>query len=593
MKKIFLSFFCILLTTVSYAKTYDELMHEAEQYENKKEWFYALGAYHNAINISKEDTNSAKQKYIELSECIKSGKPGYGDFNVFSMHDEWVNLIKNAEKYFTENFPYTIIYNTLEMDSVNYEKKTANYKLGLTVKQSDFYKNALEILKSGYENTNHSDWKDLESNYKSLWFISDDFAMLLHSNWDGSLTSSLDFYRKSVYSTKQEKINKVSEYPVLQKEANSVYQKDKIALSYLSAPIVPLYKSLSRISGISVCEVPAFAACFSETMTTYNGHDYSVPLAVPYYEAGKQTCYDLKLGVYDENDNLIIEGTRQTICKDNFSYLFTGVPQDKLSIFDSKKCTIKLIGIWLNYGVYDISLMTDDDFKNNTIRGIVKPLPDIKIESENVEFLDRTVLEEQERIAKEEIQKKQSEKLASEKANWESFIEKMEGTYKQYQQQAESIDLILEQIGDKIGVKFKKYDKSNQSDRRYNGCYVESVDKKTPAAKGKITSNCRLVEINDKGLWEIARITESNTEKLYQFEKLIKKAKDLSQDYYQNNDISKYEKDKFENMKNEISNSYSNLPQLEIIESFDSGTELIFSKMIEIGSYKTIKIIIP
>lgn len=382
-KKIFI-FLIMVVSAFLYAETYEELLKKAEQYEAKKEWFYALGSYYDAIKIA-NDSDTARQKFGQLSDCIKNGNPGYGSFNDFTLHDEWVNLIKNAEKYFTETFPYSITFDSLESSSINYEKKTANYKLSLEVKNSSFYDNALEILRTGYQKARRTDWKDLESDYKSLWFISDGFAMILHSSWDGSLTSSLDFYRKSVYSTKQEKINKVSEYPILQKEATSVYQKEKIALAYLSAPIVPLYKSLSRISGISVCEVPAFAACFSETMTTYNGQDYSVPLAVPYFKKGKHTCYDLKLGIYDETGKLVIEGTRQTICTDNSSYFFNNIPQSKLAVLDTDY-DIKIIGIWLNYGLYDITLLTDDDIKNDTIRGIVKPLPDIKIKTKNVDF---------------------------------------------------------------------------------------------------------------------------------------------------------------------------------------------------------------
>ena len=382
-KKIFI-FLIMVVSAFLYAETYEELLKKAEQYEAKKEWFYALGSYYDAIKIA-NDSDTARQKFGQLSDCIKNGNPGYGSFNDFTLHDEWVNLIKNAEKYFTETFPYSITFDSLESSSINYEKKTADYKLSLEVKNSCFYDNALEILRTGYQKARRSDWKDLESDYKSLWFISDGFAMILHSSWDGSLTSSLDFYRKSVYSTKQEKINKVSEYPILQKEATSVYQKEKIALAYLSAPIVPLYKSLSRISGISVCEVPAFAACFSETMTTYNGQDYSVPLAVPYFKKGKHTCYDLKLGIYDETGKLVIEGTRQTICTDNSSYFFNNIPQSKLAVLDTDY-DIKIIGIWLNYGLYDITLLTDDDIKNDTIRGIVKPLPDIKIKTKNVDF---------------------------------------------------------------------------------------------------------------------------------------------------------------------------------------------------------------
>ena len=594
MRKFLIIILSLLLTSISYAKSYDEFIQEAEQYENKKEWFYALGAYYNAMKVS-DNSDVAQQKYTELSDCIKSGKPGFGEFNVFSMHDEWVNLIKNAEKYFTETFPYMISYDTLEMDSANYEKKTANYKLGLTVNQSEFYENAREILKNGYEKTNHSDWKDLESDYKSLWFISDGFAMILHSSWDGSLTSSLDFYRKSVYSTKQEKINKASEYPILQKEATSVYQKEKIALTYLSAPIVPLYKSLSRILGISVCEVPAFAACFSETMTTYNGQDYSVPLAVPYFKIGKQTCYDLKLGVYDENDNLIVEGNRQTICTDSFSYIFTNIPQDKLSALDSKKYTIKILGIWLNYGVYDISLMTDDDFKNNTIRGIVKPLPDIKIESKNVEFLDKAILEEQKRLAKEAEAKIKADKLAAKQKEWDDFILELENQYNSYEelfnQAKEYSENFAERSGTGIKLTLGSWFNGNYWDyRRQGDCFtVDEVMKKSIATKNKIKEYDKLIKINGIELSDLKAQSREIIQKYEKLSSLIYETRYSNSDYL-SNFKQQYETIELKNLDILLLEN----PKIEdgwYLAPLKAGTVLTFQD--RSNEYKTIEIVVP
>ena len=111
-KKIFI-FLIMVVSAFLYAETYEELLKKAEQYEAKKEWFYALGSYYDAIKIA-NDSDTARQKFGQLSDCIKNGNPGYGSFNDFTLHDEWVNLIKNAEKYFTETFPYSITFDSLE-----------------------------------------------------------------------------------------------------------------------------------------------------------------------------------------------------------------------------------------------------------------------------------------------------------------------------------------------------------------------------------------------------------------------------------------------------------------------------------------------
>ena len=143
MKKLLLCSLLFLIVFSTYAKSYEELIKDGEDFENKKQWIYALGAYYDAIQVSEDyedkDPEEAKQKYNKLSNCIREGNPGFGEFNIFSMHDEWVNLIKNAEQYFTKTFPYKITYENLEMNSADYESKTANYKLALKVEESDLY----------------------------------------------------------------------------------------------------------------------------------------------------------------------------------------------------------------------------------------------------------------------------------------------------------------------------------------------------------------------------------------------------------------------------------------------------------------------
>ena len=395
-KKIFI-FLIMVVSAFLYAETYEELLKKAEQYEAKKEWFFALGSYYDAIKIA-NDSDTARQKFGQLSDCIKNGNPGYGSFNDFTLHDEWVNLIKNAEKYFTETFPYSITFDSLESSSINYEKKTADYKLSLEVKNSSFYDNALEILRTGYQKARRSDWKDLESNTKNLWFMNDPDKVGYVGIHNTGIRSYpiypifTETYKVSVYNTKYTSFEESKELAKLQTDANTIYKNDGVALSYFASTLAPLSsyygKKYPGIVGISVCEAPAFVAKFSTNgwanrrieMSTGN-----IDFLIPFYNSGKQTCYDLKLGIYDETGKLVIEGTRQTICTDNSSYFFNNIPKSKLAVLDTDY-DIKIIGIWLNYGLYDITLLTDDDIKNDTIRGIVKPLPDIKIKTKNVEF---------------------------------------------------------------------------------------------------------------------------------------------------------------------------------------------------------------
>ena len=588
MKKLLLCSLLFLIVFSTYAKSYEELIKDGEDFENKKQWIYALGAYYDAIQVS-EDYEDAEQKYDKLSNCIREGNPGFGEFNIFSMHDEWVNLIKNAEQYFTKTFPYEISYENIEMDSADYESRTANYKLSLKVEESVLYKDVLEILKTGYSKTNHKDWTDLESDNKTLWFNNSGIWTFNTSSWDGTLSSRVNVHRKSVFNTKHEKIEKVTEYPTLQKEAQSIYQKNGVALSYLASMIVPYARSYSYLDGISICEVPAFAACFSETISTWNGHDYNFRFMLPFYVWGEQTCYDLKLGIYDENDSLIIEGKRQTVCTGDFSYQFTKIPQEKLSILDSKKYKIKLLGIWLNYGVYDISLMTDDDIKNKTIRGIVKPLPDIKIQTENVEFIDavikRAIEEEQKRKIEKEQAEKETDRLIREKAEWDAFISEMKEKYLKYEERYESATLNMQKEGEKIGVQFSSF---ADIQKYWNGWPINNIIKPSIASKEKLKVNHRLTKINNINLSEILLVAKENTETYIKLERLITFATELAKNYpYKASD---YEKEEYEKEKEEIKREYSCLPEIQdcyifccrkemdyfFIDNLPSGTELTF-----------------
>lgn len=586
MKRKVVLVFAFVLSFFLYADNYEDLLRRAEEYEGKKEWVFALGTYYDAIKES-DDSNIATKKYEELGRCISSGNPGYGDYNVFTLHDEWKKLVQNAERYFTETFPYKVLYKDLTMGNINYETKTAEYNLSIEIEQTDLYKYVIDILKTGYNNTNHSDWKEFESEYKTLWFLSDAFAMLLHSSWDGSLSTSIDFYRKSIYSTQQKKINKVTEYPVLQKESNSIYQKEKIALSYLAAPIVPLYKSLSYVSGISVCEIPAFSACFSETMTTYSGQNYSVPLAVPYFKPGKHTCYDIKLGIYDEDEKLIIEGTRQTVNTGESYYTFNNVSQDKMLILDSKKYSVKIIGIWLNYGVYDISLLTESDIKNDTIRGIVKPLPDIKIKTDNVEFINKRILEEQ-------LAKKEAEAKAAEESQWELFIAEMNSKYEEYKMRlnsaSDNMDEVLARIGMNVEIKRTTIE-------------VTEVAKKSVASKAKLSDKYELVAINDKNIKEIIDESVQIERKYSEIGDLINKARRLSVNDYQ----YKYEKTKiqseylrYKNIESSLSIIYDDNGCKYYLDGLISGDKLRFESNtsyyygnIKLYEAKPIEIIVP
>ena len=383
MKKLLFGLILLSLSVAIHSKTYEELLQAGKNYETKKEWFYALGAYYDAMKLS-DNPEEAKQKYTELSECIKSGKPGYGEFDVFTLHDEWVNLIKNAERFFTERFPYKISVGELEMYDADYNKKTAGYTIDLKIEQTELYKNARDIIQDGSKKANvHEDWNEL----KQLWFRESDLIGGVATN---------DVRKGSAYQTKYKApINPLS-YNDLQEEIKKIYKKYGVAISCFPLP----NDIFSDYPNGFLAEYPAFVPIFHAECPYkqyyFAGSGYYLP---------RHTCYDYKFCLYDENGKLLVDGERKTF---NFhtetSYYFSNIPQNIIPILDSKKCNAKLMGIWLNYGVYNVRLLTDKEKKDGTIKSVVAPLPDIKLNLDNVEFIDivKQKREEQERIERQE-----------------------------------------------------------------------------------------------------------------------------------------------------------------------------------------------
>ena len=66
--------------------------------------------------------------FYKLFDTIKNGNPGYGKFNDFSFHDEWKNLLIDAEKYGSSyNFYNILIIGGFQRESLDYKTKTASY----------------------------------------------------------------------------------------------------------------------------------------------------------------------------------------------------------------------------------------------------------------------------------------------------------------------------------------------------------------------------------------------------------------------------------------------------------------------------------
>ncbi|MCQ2613573.1 MAG: formylglycine-generating enzyme family protein [Treponemataceae bacterium] len=139
---------------------YTKSLEQAKKYETEKRWCFALGAYYDALATDDEPELKleAYNGYTELVETIKSGKPGKGNFNAFTMHDEWKALLIDAEKYGSSIFRYEVTVGDLVQGNLDYKTRTASYSATITYDTSDRYKRTVEIIQKGYAAAYRSDW---------------------------------------------------------------------------------------------------------------------------------------------------------------------------------------------------------------------------------------------------------------------------------------------------------------------------------------------------------------------------------------------------------------------------------------------------
>ena len=151
----------MLISVGVFGQSYSEYMTKAKEFEGKKMWCQALGAYYDALGTDEEPEKKkdAYNAYKELADTIAAGNPGKGQFNPFSFHDEWKNLLLDAEKY-GSSFPvYAVEVGNLYQGELNYQTKTATYYANIQDKGfSERYKRTIGIIATGYAKSYKSDW---------------------------------------------------------------------------------------------------------------------------------------------------------------------------------------------------------------------------------------------------------------------------------------------------------------------------------------------------------------------------------------------------------------------------------------------------
>ncbi|MBQ0052713.1 MAG: hypothetical protein KBT11_11725 [Treponema sp.] len=320
-------------------KKIELLIKEGEDYEKKNRYCYALGKYYEAVLIEKENidileiTNGC-DKWIELFELIENGNPGRGQYTKFQLHDAWKNLLIDAEKYGTEYGMYSFKFAPIELESLNYENKTANYKSKVTIEISERIGSTLSAILLGYEKSYRDDWNnDLPS--PSIWPT------------------------LSCVSANESKSNLINGVAVF-RERSSFYSWGKILT----------HDEIVR--NAFACENIGFIPDWF--------YGYGVNL----------TLYDVKYNITDKNGNILVKDKRQLVWnkKPLDCYLeINNIPESIMASIDSGEAKINLTGIYLQYGNFDNknNPFSTDEFYNHS-RSIIKTLSEVLIPADKIEW---------------------------------------------------------------------------------------------------------------------------------------------------------------------------------------------------------------
>ena len=317
--------FCFAVCAFAQSTEYSKYLSKAKEYESKKQWAFALDAYYDAIGCDDEPSakTDALNGYLALSEAIKSGNPGLGKYNAFSVHDEWKKLLIDAEKLGSSICKFALRLGKLEQGDLDYKTHTASYKSKVQVEISDRYAKTVAVVEEGYKAAYKSDWNDLPK----------------PENWPLYSVSSA---KNAVYDVNGAKILEV---PSRWKNNPSDYYN-------------------------------AFAV-FSWDDSFYDFKKYPASGMHP----ASRSLYDYKCNIVDENGNELVKGKRWLLsCKEKdegklsaVEIVLDGVPPAVMELLDSGKAFINPVAVYLEYGKYNY----DDDKGKRTF---IKNFPEVQLD---------------------------------------------------------------------------------------------------------------------------------------------------------------------------------------------------------------------
>lgn len=330
MKKIIsvLLFSFVLTGLFAQNAKYNELMEKAKQFETKKQWVHAAGAYADAIVADPENASEAYVQMTSLLSSIELGNPGREAVSKFDLEENWKKLLLDAEQYWTVNMPYEIKISDLTQTDIDSKTRTATYTVEISLEYFE------------YHSDDYSDDK-----YKIMSAIKKGYETVYQPSWKKSLPEPKTWPRVS------------TQKPAAAKMINEEY--------YTLITDQKAYK----VNNVALLGIPA---------NTWAGTTYT--LGIPCFtNAWTKRLYFMKFNIVDETGK-VLATSRRTFINDEGTVTFSGIPENVMDIIDSGKAKVVTAEILLDYGYLPYlptNIYDDDDFQE--LLKLLKPLPEISV----------------------------------------------------------------------------------------------------------------------------------------------------------------------------------------------------------------------
>ena len=399
MKKLMIYIFVIFMSTIAFAQNYEANLAKAKEYEEKKEFVYALGYYYDAMN----DENAlpeARQNFNSISTKLSKGPSGLE----LSMWDDpkeaWRKVILEFYRYFTEFSPYEFYYyDELEQGELDYKNKTATYLMKYKFSLTDKFKTISKCLTNNdvWDNDDEVHYYYLSGNTTILNSYKNEgsYGYIIHSpstvpefeaKRNANLIPNTNVFFDSIdeeeYIKKIQELELASTNEVKKAGINTYYQtledieaEAKIKEKY-NVQIRNLFKEYENKLHSEILQFYKQTGIAISVPATINSWqiDFYKPLVLASFSSfedssnyvmfGKYLPYDLEFGIYNKDHKLLLKGLRQiayasyeTIKGDtkqstNSIYYFSGITEEIMKLISNGEYSIKPIAIYLNYGVF-------------------------------------------------------------------------------------------------------------------------------------------------------------------------------------------------------------------------------------------------